>query len=46
MAEKKTVTLYAPDGTKVEVSEDRAQVLKDRGYGTSKPKPADSGTGR
>lgn len=37
MAEK-TVTLYAPDGTKVEVSEKRAETLKARGYTTSKPK--------
>lgn len=44
MAEKKTVTLYAPDGTAVEVSEERAKTLKSRGYGTSKPKSSDSGT--
>lgn len=35
--EKKTVTVYAPDGTQVKVSEDRAEELKTRGYGTSKP---------
>lgn len=32
MAEQKTVKLVAPDGTKVEVSEARAEVLKERGY--------------
>lgn len=43
MAEKKTVTLHAPDGTAVEVAEDRAEVLKERGYTTTKPKSSDSG---
>lgn len=37
MAEEKTVTVYAPDGTQVKVSEARAEELKKRGYGTSKP---------
>lgn len=36
---KKYVTLYNPDhGTQVEVDENRAEVLKSRGYTTSKPR--------
>lgn len=40
MGEKvKYTKLYAPDGTLVEVEgEERAEVLKDRGYTSSKPK--------
>ena len=40
---EKLVTLYNPNGTEVEVNEERAKVLKDRGFTTSKPrKPANS----
>lgn len=36
---EKLVTLYNPDhGTEVEVNEERAEVLKGRGYTTSKPR--------
>lgn len=35
---QKYVELYAPGGTQVEVPEKRAEVLKDRGYTTSKPR--------
>lgn len=32
------VKLYSPDGTQVEVKERRGEVLKGRGYTTSKPR--------
>jgi hypothetical protein len=35
---QKYVTLYAPGGTEVEVPEKRGEVLKERGYTTSKPR--------
>lgn len=35
---EKFVDLYAPDGTQVEVSEERAEILKGRGYTKSKPR--------
>ncbi len=36
---EKLVTLYNPEhGTEVEVNESRAEVLKGRGYTTSKPR--------
>lgn len=34
----KWVTLYSPGGTEVDVKESRAEVLKGRGYTTSKPR--------
>lgn len=36
---EKFVELYAPDGTHVEVSEERGEILKGRGYTTRKPRP-------
>lgn len=34
----KYVKLYSPYGSEVEVNEERGEVLKDRGYTTSKPR--------
>lgn len=40
MADKKLVTLYtAKSGTKVQVSEEDAKKLKERGFTTTEPKP-------
>lgn len=40
------VKLYSPYGTEVEVKEGRAEVLKGRGYTTSKPRNVSRAKGR
>lgn len=37
MADKKTVTVYHPGGTAVNVSEERAETLRSRGYTDEAP---------